>query len=192
MVDTKPPRTYVHLHLKLKKLQLEEERLATIERDNRILLEKMSEIMRTKGRVDNHNDYISKSLNREKRQRELIRVTRENQEILKRILAREPEYNHLQWEKDWEENEQFMDNVSRYPRDWWELQQKEEEMRRQELKERRQKQKKADKKEKKKSKQRTRSREQDSPAEKDKRPSSSEEERQEEEEEAKQEEEAAA
>ena len=57
MVDTKPPQTYVHMHLKLKKLQLEEEKMSTIERDNRILLEKMSHIMRTQGRVDNRNDY---------------------------------------------------------------------------------------------------------------------------------------
>lgn len=115
MVDTRPPKTYMHLHLKLKKLQvtpivlpamdpfqetvasvplqkdsknfykfrfndvshwwgrpqseatliarfvffiqLEEERLATIEKDNRILLEKMSHIMRTRGRIDNRNDY---------------------------------------------------------------------------------------------------------------------------------------
>jgi len=38
-------------------IQLEEERLATIERDNRILLEKMSYIMRTQGRIDNRNNY---------------------------------------------------------------------------------------------------------------------------------------
>ncbi len=38
-------------------IQLEEERLATIERDNRILLEKMSYIMRTRGRIDNRNNY---------------------------------------------------------------------------------------------------------------------------------------
>ena len=57
MVDTRAPQTYVHMHLKLKKLQLEEERMSTIERDNRILLEKMSLIMRTRGRVENRNDY---------------------------------------------------------------------------------------------------------------------------------------
>lgn len=57
MVDTRAPQTYVHMHLKLKKLQLEEERMSTIERDNRILLEKMSLIMRTRGRVENKNDY---------------------------------------------------------------------------------------------------------------------------------------
>jgi hypothetical protein len=60
MIDSRPPLTFMHLHLKLKKLQLEEERLATIERDNRILLEKMSTIMRTKGRIDNKNDVTFK------------------------------------------------------------------------------------------------------------------------------------
>ncbi|XP_022095336.1 uncharacterized protein C17orf105 homolog [Acanthaster planci] len=137
MVDTKPPTTYVHLHLKLKKLQLEEERLAVIERDNRILLEKMSEIMRTTGRVDHRNNYIHRSLNKEKRQRELLRVTRENQEILKRILAREPEYNHRRWQREWEENETFMDNIARYPRNWWEIEQQEKERIRAETRERR-------------------------------------------------------
>ncbi|XP_071798985.1 uncharacterized protein [Asterias amurensis] len=139
MVDTKSPTTYVHLHLKLKKLQLEEERLAIIERDNRILLEKMSEIMRTTGRVDHRNNYVHRSLNKEKRQRELLRVTRENQEILKRILAREPEYNHEEWAREWEENEAFMDNIARFPRNWWEMEQEEKEQMRKEAKERRRK-----------------------------------------------------
>lgn len=158
MVDTKPPKTYVHLHLKLKKLQLEEERYAVIERDNRILLEKMSQIMRNRGRVDNHNSYVSKSLTREKRQRELLRVTRENQEILKRILAREPEYNHLQWERDWEDNEKFMDSIARYPRDWWQQQEEEEERRKGELREKRRKEERRSKS-KTRSKSRTKSRE---------------------------------
>merc|ERR1712183_502667 len=48
------------MHLKLKKLQLEEERMSTIERDNRLLLEKMSQIIRTRGRVDNRNYYSYK------------------------------------------------------------------------------------------------------------------------------------
>ena len=50
----------MHLHLKLKKLQMEEERQATVERDNRILLEKMAHIMRTRGSVDNHKDYMQR------------------------------------------------------------------------------------------------------------------------------------
>ncbi|BFZ00839.1 hypothetical protein BsWGS_03878 [Bradybaena similaris] len=119
VVDTRPPATFMHLHLRLKKLQLEEERLSTIERDNRLLLEKMSYIMRTKGRVDNRNNYMNKSLNREKRQRELLRVTKENQLILCRINMRKPEYSHQKWQLEWEKNQRFMDNISAYPVDWW-------------------------------------------------------------------------
>ncbi|XP_048712264.1 uncharacterized protein CFAP97D2 isoform X3 [Lepidochelys kempii] len=55
VVDTTTPLTYGHLHLKLKKLKLEKERLSVIERDNHLLLEKISCIMRTKGRIDNKN-----------------------------------------------------------------------------------------------------------------------------------------
>ena len=59
------------------------------------------------------------SLNREKRQRELLRVTRENQAVLKRILDRKPEYHRSIWQKDWEQNLKFMDNISAYPPNWW-------------------------------------------------------------------------
>lgn len=124
MVDTRAPPTYMHLHLKLKKLQLEEERLATIERDNRILLEKMSYVMRTRGRVDNRNNYEYRSLNREKRQRELLRVTKENQSILTRITSRSPEYSVQRWNTQWEDNQKFMDNIAHFPKDWWVEQQK--------------------------------------------------------------------
>ena len=57
ITDTKPPKTYMHLHLNLKKIQMEEERQAIIDRDNRILLEKMANIMKTNGQVDNRNEY---------------------------------------------------------------------------------------------------------------------------------------
>ncbi|XP_055958063.1 LOW QUALITY PROTEIN: uncharacterized protein CFAP97D2 [Patella vulgata] len=119
IVDTKAPPTYMHLHLKLKKFQLEEERLTTIERDNRILLEKMAYIMRTRGRVDNKNNYEYQSLNREKRQRELLRVAKDNQEILRRITSRQPEYSAKKWDQDWKKNQAFMNNISSFPEEWW-------------------------------------------------------------------------
>lgn len=37
------------------------------------------------------------SLNKTRRQRDLLRVTHENQAILKRIQSKEPHYNHLHW-----------------------------------------------------------------------------------------------
>ena len=72
-----------------------EERYAEIERDNRLLLEKMSYIMRHSS-LDNDNQMqYAHSLNREQRKRELQRITRENQNILGRIQAAEPTYDHL-------------------------------------------------------------------------------------------------
>jgi len=118
VINNHPPRTHMHLHCKLKKLQMEEERLATVERDNRILMERISFVMRRKGADDYNNDYIPKSLNKTKRQRELLRITHENQAILKRILSKEPHYNHRQWEEEWVTNQRYMTQISKYPCFW--------------------------------------------------------------------------
>lgn len=40
--------------------QLEEERVSRIERENQMLLDKMSHIMQTNGGVDCRNDYVKK------------------------------------------------------------------------------------------------------------------------------------
>ncbi|CAM4765773.1 unnamed protein product [Rotaria magnacalcarata] len=118
-VDTRPPPTYMHLHMKLKKIQLEEERMATIERDNRILLEKMTHTMRTTGCVNNRNDYESKSLNQEKRRRELLRVSKENETMIKRIMARKNDTDGENWKNSWSKNASYLDNIAKYNPDWY-------------------------------------------------------------------------
>ncbi|CAF0725761.1 unnamed protein product [Adineta ricciae] len=117
-IDTRPPRTYMHLHMKLKKLQLEEERTATIERDNRILLEKMAHTMRRTDNLDNRNYYSAKSLNQEKRRRELLRVSRENSTMAKRIVDRKPDLNRNDWSNSWSKNLAYLDNIAKYSLDW--------------------------------------------------------------------------
>eukprot|EP01135_Chromosphaera_perkinsii_P001016 Nk52_evm30s156 gene=Nk52_evmTU30s156 len=119
-IDNNPPQTYLHLHLKLKKLQMEEERLSTIERDNRILLEKMSSIMRQKPSINVLNKKKgAKSLNATRRQRELLRITHENQAILRRLKAKAPHYNHQQWSAEWSVNEDYLRNISCFPYRTW-------------------------------------------------------------------------
>eukprot|EP00116_Pleurobrachia_bachei_P005196 sb/3465458/ len=125
VVDTGSPHTYAHLQSKLKKLQLDEERHAVIDRDNRHLLERMSEIMRTRGRVDNWNGYEPKSLNKAKRTRELIRVTLENQKILARIQAKQPQYSVKKWEDEWVDTKKYMGSIRRYSDDWYQQMQEE-------------------------------------------------------------------
>ena len=181
-IDNKAPKRHPHLRKNLKKEQLMEERFAEIERDNRLLLEKMSYIMRCaamreatrpraterprrrayqrhkSGRIsprtrpqragraqivggamtdiplaslarslvlsftrrhnslDNQNPMeYAHSLNREQRKRELQKITRENQAILRRIQAAEPTYDHLAWAEHERTHEEYMKNICELP-----------------------------------------------------------------------------
>ncbi|XP_045176328.2 uncharacterized protein CFAP97D2-like [Mercenaria mercenaria] len=119
VVDSGAPRVYQHLNVKLKKLQNEATRADVIDRDNRMLYNKIDHIMRTGGRTDNKNNYrnYSKSLNAAKHTRELVRVAEENSAILKRLAKTEPtcNYNHRNLLADWQESQQYLKNVSKYP-----------------------------------------------------------------------------
>lgn len=63
--------------------------------------------------------YFLLSLNREKKQRELLRVARENQEIMERIIDQKPQYSVKDWEDDWDQNLTYIDHISAYPPNWW-------------------------------------------------------------------------
>ncbi|XP_026232805.1 uncharacterized protein CFAP97D1 [Anabas testudineus] len=114
-INTTPPETYSHLSLKLKKQKLEEEWTMKIERENKMLMEKISHIMRTTGGVDNRNNYEQKSLSKEKQQLELLRITKENQMILLRLSQCRPHYNVRSWHEDWLKTLKVMDSITRYP-----------------------------------------------------------------------------
>ncbi|XP_070799671.1 uncharacterized protein CFAP97D2 [Pituophis catenifer annectens] len=122
VVDTSAPPTYGHLHLKLRKLKLDKDRLSTIERDNHLLLKKISYIMKTEGRVDNKNEYITKSLNREKQEQELFRINQENCAILERIAKCKSRYSIQKWSEDWRKTKNYMSSITRYPQSLCELQ----------------------------------------------------------------------
>lgn len=114
-IDNSEPKRHPHLRKNLKKEQLLEERYAEIERDNRLLLEKMSFIM-SHSSLDNENQVqYAHSLNREQRKRELHRITRENQSILSRIQAAEPTYNASAWVEHEKQHNEYMKNICELP-----------------------------------------------------------------------------
>jgi len=118
-IDNKPPPKFVHLAQNLKKQQMDEERYSQIERDNYILLDKMSYIMTHPQLLD--EKYMGppvtfgKSLNKEYRKRELMRITEENLQILRRIQHKEPYYSHLDWEEQAARDEEYLRNCAEYP-----------------------------------------------------------------------------
>mmetsp|Transcript_36549 Transcript_36549/g.44106 ORF Transcript_36549/g.44106 Transcript_36549/m.44106 type:complete len:186 (-) Transcript_36549:61-618(-) len=115
-IDNKSPRQATHLKTKAKKNALMEDRFAQIESENRLLLEKMSHIMRYKGGIDNENDShrYAHSLNKERRKRELQRVTKQNQQILKRIQESQPTYDHIQWAEEAQASDRILANICEF------------------------------------------------------------------------------
>jgi E3 ubiquitin-protein ligase TRIP12 len=115
-IDNKMPKQASHLKTNGKKMALMEARFADIERENRMLLEKMSYIIAKKGGVDNKNDSMQygRSLNKDRRKRELQKITKQNQTILSRIQESQPTYDHLTWAEEARINHQHMVNVCEF------------------------------------------------------------------------------
>lgn len=115
-VDTAEP--YVahmdHVRTNLKREQLLEERYSEIDRENRILLKKMSGIMSTP-RSEERRGPGPSSLNRDARKKELLRITKENQNILRRIQQAQPVYNHVEMEGTHRRNTSYLKNCAEYP-----------------------------------------------------------------------------
>ena len=117
-IDNKAPKRPTHMKKNLKREQMMEERYATIERENRLLLEKMSAIMQGGHGIDNRlrkPDNVGTSMNKSYRKKELQRITQENQAILRRIQACEPSLNRAVWEEDRRQNEKLLRNICENP-----------------------------------------------------------------------------
>merc|ERR1719188_592087 len=115
-VDTAAPHAIHmdHLRSNLKREQLLEDRYYEIDRENRILLQKMSDMMKQTGHTPGAKSGPP-SLNRDARKTELTRITQENQSILKRIQQAQPVYNHVAWEDSYRRSYAYLKNSAEYP-----------------------------------------------------------------------------
>eukprot|EP00479_Gromia_sphaerica_P001973 TRINITY_DN12323_c0_g1_i1.p1 TRINITY_DN12323_c0_g1~~TRINITY_DN12323_c0_g1_i1.p1 ORF type:complete len:108 (-),score=12.22 TRINITY_DN12323_c0_g1_i1:55-378(-) len=88
------------------------ERYSMIERENRILLQKMAGIMRREcaGGV---SESAPKSLNYAYRKREQQKIYAQNQKILKRLQTRKATYKASDWSKHWQQHETYLRNLQR-------------------------------------------------------------------------------
>jgi len=105
-----------HFRTNLKKERLLEDRYMEIDRENELLLKKMSEAMKKP------NPYLltpdtnkPASMNKQGRKASLIRITQENQRMLKAIHATKPVYSVDKWEKNYKDSEALVRNCSTYP-----------------------------------------------------------------------------
>lgn len=111
VIDTGGPTIYKHLVTRAKKEQLLEERYAQIENDNRVLLKKMSHIMRTRQVNPVAPERGFRTLNAVARKKETIKIMQENQAILKRIQQRRPTYNREDWDTHQQDHVRYLMNL---------------------------------------------------------------------------------
>lgn len=112
-VNSGPPEKFSHLRYKAKREQLLEDRFTEIERENRILLEKMSSIMNKKQYKT--DGFAVKSLNKTARKETMRKITIDNQALLRRLQDKNPCYNTHQWEEDRRRTEKRLQNMCEYP-----------------------------------------------------------------------------
>ncbi|KAL0229989.1 hypothetical protein PCE1_003553 [Barthelona sp. PCE] len=115
-IDNKPPKLYRHVKKNLKRRQIEEERFATIERDNWTLLKKIASIKASKSALDNRLNFTNHpgTLNASTRRRELQDIDKENAGILKRLISGGAHYNHIEWDKHSKQHAQYLKNICEY------------------------------------------------------------------------------
>lgn len=102
-VKNRQPKKYPHLILQLKKIQLEEERQAEVDHENRLLLQKMSKIMKEPALVDSWNEYHTKSLNLPQREKQLREIQMENIGLAKRLEHTRPVIRTEEMEEEYQQ-----------------------------------------------------------------------------------------
>jgi len=120
-VDNEVPYSYRNVkkgvkRRNLKKEQMQEERFTAIERDNRMLLEKMSWIMQHNS-IDMHNTsrQFCKSLNYPHRVARLKKINQKNKVMLQRIQKTKPYYDVQKWEQERVVLEKHLEHMGEYP-----------------------------------------------------------------------------
>ncbi|KAJ3081351.1 hypothetical protein HK100_009902, partial [Physocladia obscura] len=121
-IDNAQPKMYPHLEMRLKGVQIEEERLHEIERRNHILLNRISFQMLNPSEVSNLHIYseeetltLLKDAGDHKRKRIKQKISHENHVILQRIEDKPPNYNRVAWFYDRKRNLEHLANIARYP-----------------------------------------------------------------------------
>jgi len=105
-----------HIRNNLKKEQILEGRYMEIDRENRILLRKMSDMMKKPNPFTSNKGHGHASgSNKDARKQALMAITKDNQRLLKSIQEVQPVYNHKKWEEHYHNSGVLLRNCATYP-----------------------------------------------------------------------------
>lgn len=123
VVDNKCPTMYMHMYMKLKRLQLIEDQGLMMQQDNRRMAEKILRQMVMKSQVDNHfdpKDNIDRMKERLKlRQKSLMVTTLQNAALLKRMQLYKSPYNRKDLEREYQRGRNIMIPGDRCDKNWF-------------------------------------------------------------------------
>eukprot|EP00965_Chrysotila_dentata_P259162 6213465-Pleurochrysis_carterae.AAC.1 len=100
-IDMSAPKSYPHVHTNAKRMQMESERNFAIERENKILLGKMYNIMNAEPNFKTERTQVS-SLNMSVRKQEYDKIARENQVSPKDTMIATPHLSCAECSPAWE------------------------------------------------------------------------------------------
>ncbi|CAD8200299.1 unnamed protein product [Paramecium octaurelia] len=124
-INTSAPKQYDFLKNKKIKEAIKSQKQQEIDRENQNLISKLTTIMQSQT-----NNSIStlaikksatmsiaqkKSLNKDYRKKELIKIVMENQQLLKRIQDQKSQYNVKDWNQERKWVEKYISNICEYP-----------------------------------------------------------------------------
>jgi len=110
--NTKPQTMNIrHLNENLKKKQLKEERFQEIERENKLLLQRMTQILTNEDEPYADYQWRMKSLNSVSRKQNLRKINSENESILKRLGNSKSHYDRSAWEDECKERKAMVERI---------------------------------------------------------------------------------
>ncbi|XP_022810237.1 uncharacterized protein LOC111347232 [Stylophora pistillata] len=128
-LEISPPREYQHLQLSVKKLQMQQERQATIDRQNEVILNQLMKIKQSPARVDNWNKDWQPTHDRLRsfRERRQRRIKLENEKQHERLKNIQPYYDVEKWEKDFKKHQYYLTLLDGGTKEYEEIEDEDEE-----------------------------------------------------------------
>ncbi|XP_031564848.1 uncharacterized protein LOC116300181 [Actinia tenebrosa] len=119
-LDLTPPRNNMHLQIQLNKLHMEQERQAAIDKQNLVIIEKLTEIKKSPGRIDHINKTWKPSNDRMKRfrARRQRRIEQENRLMEERLKKVQSYYDTDDWEKDYKKHLYYISMMENTTKDY--------------------------------------------------------------------------
>ncbi|XP_028396288.1 uncharacterized protein LOC114520254 isoform X2 [Dendronephthya gigantea] len=120
-LDTKDPTDDNFLQrAKRKRQQFEDEYQYTVDRQNEALLERLLEIRRTRGKLDNWNPNYQPKFDKNKAYRRRMRdkIDVENKQMLRRLHNSKSQYNRSDWDKSFARHQRYQAILQKRRKPW--------------------------------------------------------------------------